>query len=210
LEPHSAASCANRQVTADDDSKALAVTHTCIFDAWAAFDNVAVGVHWATSLRQPHNKRNEAAKEEAVSFAAHAALIDLFPAQAAEFDDTLRSLGYDAPGKAGRVGLTACNAVLEFRHADGSNQLGDLTPTNPAPYADYTGYAPVNTFDVLNDPNRWQPLLMPNGAPQQFLAPHWGLVSPFAITSLDSIRPEAPPFYPSREYVEETTQLLIQ
>ena len=39
--------------------------------------------------------------------------------------------------------LVACAAVLDFRHSDGSNQLGDMTASG-VPYADYTGYTPVN------------------------------------------------------------------
>ena len=46
--------------------------------------------------------------------------------------------------------------MLAFRHADGSNQMGDLAP---GAYADYTGYQPVNTVTKVNDPNRWQPLM---------------------------------------------------
>ncbi|MEU8106531.1 DUF6851 domain-containing protein [Nonomuraea muscovyensis] len=42
----------------------------------------------------------------------------------------------DASSVPARTGVTACTAVLEHRHADGSNQ--------PGGYADTTGYAPVN------------------------------------------------------------------
>jgi hypothetical protein len=28
-------------------------------------------------------------------------------------------------------------------------------------YSDYTGYAPVNTWDQVNNPDRWQPLCLP-------------------------------------------------
>jgi len=40
-------------------------------------------------------------------------------------------------GDAKRVGNMACAAVLNFRHNDGSNQLGNLTASG-VPYADYT------------------------------------------------------------------------
>ena len=43
-------------------------------------------------------------------------------------------------------------ALLEYRHRDGSNQLGDL---HPGPYSDYTGYVSVNGPDTINDPNHW-------------------------------------------------------
>jgi vanadium-dependent haloperoxidase-like protein/uncharacterized protein DUF6851 len=58
-------------------ARALAITHTCIYDAWAAYDPVAVGVYWQTDLRQPPRDQPQA-RAEAISFAAHTALIDLF------------------------------------------------------------------------------------------------------------------------------------
>jgi Domain of unknown function (DUF6851)/VCPO second helical-bundle domain len=185
-------------------ARALAIAHTCMFDAWAAYDAVADGVHWSISLRRPASEHTEANKAEAISFAAHAALMDLFPSQAPLFNSLLASLGYLAPGPAGTVGSTACQAVLAFRHVDGSNQLGDL---HPGSYSDYTGYTPLNTVDVINDPNRWQPLATATG-PQSFLAPHWGHVTPFALTSGDAVRPAPPPLYPHGNYIKEANQIL--
>ena len=54
----------------------------------------------------------------------------------------MNSLGYDPANTtedtstAAGVGNVAAAAVLDFRHKDGSNQLGDL---NPGAYSDYTG-----------------------------------------------------------------------
>src|SRR5215207_4231364 len=185
-------------------ARALAVTHTCMYDAWATYDPVADGVHWPVSLRQPTGEHTDANKVEAISFAAHAALVDLFPSQTPRFDSLLSSLGYSLPGPAGSVGLIACHAVLDFRHVDGSNQLGDL---HSGAYSDYTDYAPENTVDTIYDPNRWQPLATAAGA-QQFLAPHWGLVTPFAVTSLEAVRPAPPPRYPHGTYIQEANQIL--
>jgi hypothetical protein len=174
------------------------------YDAWAAYDPVADGVHWPVSLRQPTGEHTDANKVEAISFAAHAALVDLFPSQTPLFNSLLSSLGYSLPGPAGSVGLTACHAVLDFRHVDGSNQLGEL---HGGAYSDYTGYQPVNTVDTIYDPNRWQPLVTAAGS-QQFLAPHWGLVTPFALTSLEDLRPAPPPLYPDGNYIQEANQIL--
>jgi hypothetical protein len=185
-------------------ARALAITHTCMYDAWAAYDGVADGVYWTRDLRQPAAERTEAAKAEAVSFAAHLALVDLFPSQASLFDALLAELAYPAPGLPGLIGQEACQAVLHSRHHDGSNQLGDL---HPGSYSDYSGYMAVNTVDAVIDPNRWQPLMTPAGA-QQFLTPHWGLVQPFALASLDEMRPDPPPQYPHGGYIKEANQVL--
>ena len=58
------------------------------------------------------------------------------------------------------------------------------------------------------DPNHWQPLLQSNGMPQRYLAPHWGLVTPFALASGDALRPDTPPLHPARAYRREATQIL--
>ena len=116
---------------------------------------------------------------------------DLFPQadQQQYLTDLMVEQGYDpaytstSPTTAAGIGNNACKAVLDFRHRDGSNQLGDLN--GGAPYSDYTGYQPVNTPDQINDPNRWQPLRVSDGhggfVTQKFIAPHWGRVVPFGL-----------------------------
>src|SRR5712664_1596209 len=38
-------------------ARALAIAHTCIFDAWAAYDKVAVGTQLGGALRRPARER---------------------------------------------------------------------------------------------------------------------------------------------------------
>ena len=113
-------------------ARMLAVTHTCMYDAWAAYDSTAKGTMLAGTLRQPLDERTLANKKKAISFAAYRALLDLFPTEQAKFDLTMGQLGYDPTDHStdthspSGVGNVACQAVLDFRHHDGSNQLGDL------------------------------------------------------------------------------------
>ena len=177
-------------------ARALAIVHTTMYDAWAAYDDQAVGTRLGGSLRRPPVERTLANKDEAVSFAAYRALVDLFPTQTPAFNDVMARLGYapangstDVATPAG-VGNVAAAAVIAFRHHDGANQLGDL---HPGAYSDYTGYVPVNDPDHINDPNRWQPLRFSDGhggtVTPGFIAPHWGRVVPFALTSGSQFRP---------------------
>src|SRR5262245_3336785 len=184
-------------------ARAYAITHTCIFDAWAAYDPVAVGTRLGGTLRRPTTEHIQANKQEALSFAAYRALLDLFPTQKALFDGVMNSLGYnpaktttDTTTPAG-VGNVAAAAVLDFRHADRSNQLGDL---NPGAYSDFTNYRAVNFPDLVIDPNRWQPLRLPNGQTQRFLAPHWGIVIPFALQTGLDVRPDKAPAFIERRF----------
>jgi Domain of unknown function (DUF6851) len=58
-------------------ARALAIVHTCMFDAWAAFDRKAIGTQLGGSLRRPAAERTEANKQKAISYAAYRALLDL-------------------------------------------------------------------------------------------------------------------------------------
>lgn len=188
-------------------ARMLAITHTCIYDAWAAYDSVAVGTRLGGTLRQPMAERTLPNKKKAMSFAAYRALVDLFPTEQAKFNVLMGQLGYDPtdtstdPSTASGVGNVACQAVLDYRHQDGSNQLGNL---NPGAYSDYTNYAPV-----IGDPNHWQPLTI-NGVTQKFIAPHWTNVLPFALKSPDQFSPKDPNFYPkdAAQYLKQAKQVL--
>lgn len=181
-------------------ARALAILHTCMYDAWAAYDPLAVGVHY-------HQKDfagpSDARRSRAISYAAYRALADLFPAQRALFDQLMASLGYDPDDLAdpdSLLGSDAAQAGLIARAEDGANQRGD--------YADLTGYSPVNTADVLVDPNSWQPLRMPNGTVQQFLLPQWERVEPFALASPDQFRPKPPAMYSHGLYRKQALEVL--
>src|ERR1051326_4981288 len=176
-------------------ARALAIAHTCMFDAWTAYDTVAVPTRSNGIPRHSGASNGLGNKNQAISYAAYRALLDLFPSQSSTFTALMTNLGYnpnytssDTSSPTG-VGNVAAQAVLTYRHTDGSNQLGDL---HPGAYSDYTGYAPVNTPDTINDPNRWQPLRAANGTVQQFLTPHWGKVAPFSLSSGSQFRPAGP------------------
>ncbi|MFN2490948.1 MAG: vanadium-dependent haloperoxidase [Actinomycetota bacterium] len=211
-------------------ARALAVAHTCMFDAWAAYDRRAVGTRLGGSLRRPRNERTPANRAEAVSYAAYRAATDLFPASMeTSFDALMENLGYDPndtttdrASPAG-IGNLACRAVLDLRHHDGSNQLGDEPGgASGAAYSDYTGYAPVNdpmellgAFNAATvvDASRWQPLsyMDATGAPatQRFLTPFWDRVIPFALSSASQFRSSTGPAVAgTRRYVKQAAALL--
>jgi hypothetical protein len=196
-------------------ARALAIMHTCMFDAWAAYDDSAVGTRLGDSLRRPQAERTEANKEKAVSFAAYLALVDLFPGQrTTNMDPLMRSLGFNTSDSSDDVrtpvGIAnvACTAVLEFRHRDGANQLGDRSL---GAYSDYTGFAPANTVQVLKDRNRWQPLLV-NGRPQRWMLPQWPMVKPFGLSSGSQFRKvvlaQGPAVYPTTAYWKQVLDVV--
>jgi hypothetical protein len=199
-------------------ARALAIVDTAIYDAWAAYDPLAVGTRLGGALRRPAAERTAGNKAEAISFAAYRALADLFPQpnQVQKFQILMRLLGYDPgdpstdPARPSGIGNLAAQAVIDFRHGDGANQMGDL---HSGAYSDYTGYTAVNTPDLILDPNRWQPLRVSDGhggfVVQNYVAPFWGQVAPFALTSDSQFRPAVGPArYGTLEYVQQAQQLL--
>src|SRR6266566_4856092 len=51
-------------------ARALAIVHTCMYDAWAAYDRQAIGTSSSGSLRRPARERTLANRVQAISFAA--------------------------------------------------------------------------------------------------------------------------------------------
>jgi hypothetical protein len=196
-------------------ARVLAVVHTCMYDAWTAYNDAAIGTRLGGTLRRPASERTQANKEKAISYAAYRALVDLYPDQVTYFTALMNHLGYNASDTSmdtslpAGVGNVAAHAVLEFRHNDGSNQLGNL---HPGAYSDYTGYVSKNTPNHIVDPNAWQPLSVSTSrgiyVTQQYVTAICGLIKPFALSTASQFRPTGPAIYPSQEYTLQAQQIL--
>jgi hypothetical protein len=178
--------------------RALAIMHTAMFDAWAQYDTAAVPTSGHLS-RRPESERTVTNKREAISYAAFGVLADLFPSDRPRLERQMRLFGYDPwkesrdPSTASGIGLLAADNIVQDRHHDGANQLGDL---HPGAYSDYTAYATVNTPDVIRDPDHWQPLKEEGSgksSSQAFYMPFWGRVKPFGFDSALDVRPQTTP-----------------
>jgi Domain of unknown function (DUF6851)/VCPO second helical-bundle domain len=187
---------ANDVVTA----RALAIVHTAMFDAWAAYDDKALSTQTGARWRRPQAERTAANKEKAVSHAAYYALVDLFPSQKDKLDQTLRAMGHDPadastdPASAAGMGNLAARQVLYSRHHDGANQRGDL---REGAYSDWTRWRPANAPDSITEPRRFQPPSSVNAQGQlqvrNFGAAHFALVRPFALETAWEFRPSLSP-----------------
>lgn len=174
-----------------------------MWDAWAAYDCSAQSV-----LVEEHATAAdiEAAREEAISFAAFRLLNHRFansPGAAISlpsFHDKMVELGYDpmntstVGGSPAAVGNRIAQGVIAFGLTDNSNEQNG--------YANEV-YEPINPPLVVSlpgnpdmpHPNRWQPLalnffvdqsgnVIPFGYPPA-LSPEWGQVIPFALEEED-------------------------
>jgi len=184
-------------------SRTMAIWATAAYDAWAAYDEKAVGTRLGDKLRRPKNEHTLANKEKAISYASYHATLYTFPEEKDFLDGVMKELGYD-PSVVSEdlttpegIGLAAAKAVIEYRRHDGSNQEGDEIGCDGKPYSDYTQYRPVNPPDRIIDPDRWQPIefTLPDGkkVTPGFLTPHWYRVKPFALESSKQFRPGPPP-----------------
>ena len=183
-------------------SRSFGMMHTAMFDAWAAYDPKAIATQLGDDLQRPNNEVNEANKQKAMSYAGYRVATDLYPEQSAIFDALMRELGYDPSNTTTNsttpagIGNISAEALLEFRARDGSNQQGEDPRGDGTKYSDITGYKSLNSADEIVNLDLWTPENVPiddpNGRVQEFLTPHWGNVTPFALESGSQYRPRAP------------------
>lgn len=196
----------NTKVGPTITTRVLALVHTAMYDAWAAYDATAIATQGGDSLQRPAAENTEVNKSEAMSMAAYRVLLELFPDQSDIFDDLLAELGYDAANTSTNtttpsgIGNISAEALMSVRRNDGSNQLGtDANGTLGVPYSDISGYTPTNPTGDPIDISLWTPEFVPiDSTPgtedsiQSFLTPHWGDVMPFSLSSGSQLRPVAP------------------
>lgn len=198
-------------------ARSLGILHKAIFDAWAAYDAVAKPV-LSSVPRRPAVQRTQPNRERAVSMAAYRVLVNQFPSMEQSFSSKLTAVGLN-PADASvnvntpaGVGNVAASDVLAFHAADQSNQAGG--------YADTTSYVPANppmtpllpaSPGAIPFPGRWQPLTyLKDFIPStpKYIAPHWGNVKPFALTSGDQFRPSAPLSMLSQGFLDQARHVI--
>ncbi len=170
------------------------------FDAIAPYHPTAVGVYSRLGRRPASEGATNRARNIAILYATLRIFNSLMPQHTAQWRDMLMSLGLnpddtreDTITPVG-IGNKAGNAVLRARIRDGMNQLGDEggRTYNRRPYADYLGYRPVNTADVIHDPSRWQPDIRTSGnglfLAQQFVTPQMGITDPYSYRNPNQFR----------------------
>ena len=60
-------------------SRQMAIWATAVYDAWAAYDEKAVGTRLGSTLRQPKKERTLANKQKAIAYASLHALMFVYP-----------------------------------------------------------------------------------------------------------------------------------
>ncbi len=195
-------------------SRNLFHVSAAMWDAWAAYDPVAVGYF----VDEAHTSDDvAAARQMAMSFAAYRIVsqryASSFGAEAtkADLDAAMEALCLSTDYVAiegqspAALGNRIAAAVMDFGAGDGAREDDGYAALD---------YFPVNAPMVvaepgteMADPNRWQPLafdvmLAQNQLPlptnvQEFVGPHWGEVAGFALESVEgglALDPGDPPY----------------
>ncbi len=199
-------------------SREMAITATAMYDAWAAYDEKAVGTRLGGALRRPLGQRTLENKETAIAYAAYRCLLFIYPEDAGWMTERMVAMGYDPADTSTDtatptgIGNSVAAALIDYRAHDGANQLGDEAGSDGKPYSDYTAYACKNTADTCVDPDRWQPIVFDDGKGGKltpgFLTPHWYKVKPFVLTSAEQFRPPGPPKVGSDALKKEVDKVL--
>src|SRR5262249_17644945 len=167
----------NDQVGPTRSSRALAIVHVAMFDAYNSIHR-----DFTPYLTQAPNANN-ASDEAAVAQAAHDTLVAMYPHQQALFDTALAQTLARVPdgtrGDRGRaVGAYVAHQILVARTGDGAEVPGSYVPD---------GLPGHHVADPLNPD-------------QGFLTPAWGNVTPFGLSSTSQIVTPTVPGLNSLEY----------
>lgn len=189
-----------------------------MYDAWAVYDTVATPYLLGKTVRgytvpfqritPPANI--QAAREEAISYAAHRVLKHRFRNSPGaswsmpHLDSLFLALGYDtsftstdySSGSAAALGNYIGQSVINYGLQDSSNEVNNYAYHHYFPYNPPMIVSQPGNPEIV-DPNRWQPLTLsvyidqngivyPGGTPKA-LTPEWGRVSPFALSPDDLI-----------------------
>ncbi|GIF47565.1 hypothetical protein DFJ67_7037 [Asanoa ferruginea] len=172
------------------------------FDALSPYHPTAVGI-FSNLGRRPVEERTTRNKNIAVIYSAFTSLNIVFPQYKATWLEMMTTAGLDPnntaadPATPSGIGILAARNAIAARKHDGSNRYGDEggRKYNQQPYADYTGYRPVNTPQLLRDPSRWQPNIVEKRevfTAQEFATPQFGRMKPFSYKSPEQLRVARP------------------
>lgn len=174
------------------------------FDAIAPYHPTAVGIHGDLGRRPASERATNKHRNIALMYATYRMYEALLPQYSTLWRTAMASVALD-PDDAQEntrtpvgIGNLAARNVLRSRLHDGMNQLGDHggREYHRQPFADYTGYRPVNTAYKLHDPSRWQPAVVTKGngifQVQQFVTPQLQKVRPYSYADPREFRGPKP------------------
>ena len=113
------------------------------------------------------------------------------------------------------IGNFVGKRVAHLANNNGMNSKGDIggRKYNLKHFADYTGYAPVNTLNKIIDPTKWQPHIGYGSDgiqifSQAFITPQLGNVKPFSVSTVNNITVKDPARHLPEKYQIATDEVI--
>lgn len=152
-------------------------------EAIAVYDAVNSIEHFGTAYHYNVPAKGKASAQAAAAYAAHAVLVNYFPAQKPALDSVLTSslqtVNDGAIGNAQAIGEAAAADIIALRSTDGSS-----------PLTTYAGPANAGVGQYRPTPGKFAP----------GIDVEWGNVKPFILTGSKQFLPAPPPPIGSDEY----------
>ena len=199
-------------------SRQLGIVVHAMYDAWASFDQNAKCSDLNANIKIPISECTQKNKETAISYAVYQVLLDLYPMDKDYINKVFHEFGFvlnnntNEISTAQNIGNLVAKTILDYRHHDGANQLGDEIGGDGNSYSDYTFYKSVNTYKNVVDPDRWHPLPFVNEKGDtflvNFLTPHWYRVKPYGLKSSSQFRAPDFPKYGSTQLKNEVQEVV--
>lgn len=166
---------------------------TAWFDAIAPYSKKTAGIHSNLPKYRADGSLNDE-RSISILYASARVLNALMPEYRKEWRNLLKEFGLDPSDKSRDtsspigIGNKAGAKTIAALKTDGMNFRGKAINNDGTasgrPFADTTGYKPVNTINALNDPRRWQPDTISNSkgelVSQTFATPQWSTARPYS------------------------------
>ena len=182
-----------------------------MYESWAVYDEEATGYFTGHRLTAGADDRTPANRAETLSHATYALLTRYYAPLAALAEGTPGRAAYDAfaakmrlhgyldidnnpvSSDAQALGTEIAEIVLDYAATDGSNEANNYTDTSGFQYLNPSLVVLEDGTQNVTYPDIWQTLILPSGAEQRFLTPHWGRVEGFALPPFSLVAPRIDP-----------------
>ncbi|MBI1237851.1 MAG: phosphatase PAP2 family protein [Alphaproteobacteria bacterium] len=179
-------------------ARLIALAMVAMYDAWAAYDPVAVGLLTGNAL---DGMGGEPAEENQVEAMIHAIYNVAGPIGRSKnpFLDLFENQGLrvESDDPAAKLGRRIAAIVIAARQGDGANDAQN--------YVDTSGYVPAGS------PGHWQPIIDvfdPDRMLQMAMTPHWRFLSPITLRDAKAYRAPPPPAFGSPEWHAQVEEII--
>lgn len=170
----------------------IAIQSETRMEAMCIYHPTCKGKYLKGTIRRPVSEHTSYNRNVAIAYASRRLIIDQSPWATKSIDKIFNDMGLllNDTSMPVQMGNLVADVIINARHRDGTNQLGDVggyRHGGMVNFTDYTGYKPVNDHMNIYDPDAWQPLVNVDTryrpVAQIYLLPHMGELSTWVINT---------------------------